>query len=106
MATKTLTPLTKRQLSVLEFIGNQIISTGVQPTYREIARHFGFAAQNGVVCHVTALARKGYIERVHGEGRALRINWSRLGLTAEDRLVAYHQRRFRKALKLLCRGER
>ena len=102
MATKTLPPLTKRQLSVLEFIGNQIISTGVQPTYRDIARHFGFAAQNGVVCHVEALTRKGYIERMPGEGRALRINWGRIGLTAEERLVAYHQKRFSKALKLLC----
>lgn len=103
MATKTMPALTKQQRRLLEFIGAQIISTGVQPTYREIARHFGFAAQNGVVCHVTALARKGYIERVHGEGRALRINWSRLGLTAEDRLVAYHQKKFRRALRS-CEG--
>jgi SOS-response transcriptional repressor LexA len=99
MGIKSTAPLTKQQRRLLEFIGTSMISNGVQPTYRDIANHFGFAGQNGVVCHMKALEKKGFISRSPKQGRAIRINWLRLGMTANDRMVAYLSRRFKSAVR-------
>ena len=43
------------------------------PTLGEIADHFGFASPTGVRDHLTALEKKGAIERDHGKARSLRV---------------------------------
>jgi repressor LexA len=65
-------PLTERQADVLAYIKQHIAAKHYQPSVREIGRHFGITSPNGVICHVKALERKGYIERARNEaGRAV-----------------------------------
>ena len=53
--------LTDRQRSILAFIVTYWGENGVMPTVREIGTNAGIASPNGVVCHLTALANKGYV---------------------------------------------
>lgn len=55
--------LTDKQQAVYEFIRDRIIETRLPPTSKEIGREFGLRTSNGVMCHVNALERKGWIKR-------------------------------------------
>jgi SOS-response transcriptional repressor LexA len=65
--------LTERQAEVLAYIVGRIAEDGGPPSYREIAGRFGFSAQSGVVCHLRALAKKGYLAWAKGRDRAVRV---------------------------------
>jgi repressor LexA len=65
--------LTKRQKGVYEFIRSKIRERGYGPTVREIGDHFDIASPNGVMCHLKALEKKGYIQREEGLSRAIRM---------------------------------
>ncbi len=65
--------LTKRQEEVLQFISGYIADAGFPPSYQEIADNFDIASKHGVVRHLDALARKGYIEKTGTTARSLRI---------------------------------
>jgi repressor LexA len=66
------TPPTARQLRVLRYISQFIDSHGYSPTVREIGKRFRFSP-NGVVCHLTALRKRGCITWVDGSARTLRV---------------------------------
>lgn len=51
--------LTPRQEQILAYL----CTRRFPPTIGEIAAEFGIKSPNGVICHLQALARKGYIER-------------------------------------------
>ena len=53
--------LTDRQEAVYKFIREKIRGRGYGPTVREIAAEFGIRSPNGVVCHLRALVKKGFI---------------------------------------------
>ena len=55
--------LSFNQSNILEFIRKCIDREGVSPTYREIARHFGYRSPKGAFDHVRALEKKGYVTR-------------------------------------------
>lgn len=65
-------PLTARQTEVLDFIRDFIAQYGYSPSMRDIAEGIGFALK-GAQDHVTALERKGAIERDKGVARSIRI---------------------------------
>ncbi|NOX35915.1 MAG: transcriptional repressor LexA [Calditrichaeota bacterium] len=65
--------LTPRQREVLEFIARYMTERGYAPSYQEIADAFGIASKQGVVRHLEALCRKGYIERDTTTARSIRI---------------------------------
>lgn len=65
--------LTKRQEAVLTFIADFIAEHGYPPSYQDIADAFGIRSKNGVVRHLTALIRKGYIEKTDTSARSIRI---------------------------------
>ncbi len=67
---KTLTP---RQQAVLSYISDFIQQNNYPPTYQEIADAFDIVSKNGVVRHLVALERKGYIERSNTLARSIRI---------------------------------
>lgn len=72
--------LTARQQSILGFLNEYIREHGFAPTVREIARHFGMAGAKGAKKHLDALVRKGAIERLPRQPRAITIaGHSRLG---------------------------
>ena len=64
--------LTERQKKVLEFIIDQLSTSGYPPTIREIGVHMNISSTNGVNDHLKALERKSYLERHENKSRALR----------------------------------
>jgi repressor LexA len=65
--------LTPRQGSFLEFLRRYIRDRGYPPTIREIRDAFQLRSNRGVIDHLRALERKGYIKRVPGSSRAIEI---------------------------------
>lgn len=53
--------LTDRQRDIYRYIRNQMAFHGHAPTYREIGVEFGIKSPNGVMCHLTALEKKGFL---------------------------------------------
>lgn len=67
------TRLTERQQEVFDFIVQFLNEWGIPPTVREIGDAFGIASPNGVICHLAALQRKGYIRRYEGVSRGILV---------------------------------
>jgi repressor LexA len=65
--------LTQRQLSIYEFIRDNILYRGYGPTVREIAAEFGIKSPNGVVGHLNAIEKKGLIVRDKKKSRAIEL---------------------------------
>src|ERR1700756_5084685 len=74
--------LTERQREIYDFIKGKIESRGYGPTVREIGSAFEIKSPNGVMCHLKALEKKGFIVRDGKSARAIRPmnRRSRLGL--------------------------
>ncbi len=65
--------LTPRQHQVYRFIQTCLDHSGVPPTLQEIAAHLGINGNMGVLRHLQALEKKGYIERTRGGSRGIRV---------------------------------
>jgi len=65
--------LTPRQKDVCDFIAAHIDENGYPPTLQEIARHMGITGNLGVIRHLTALEKKGYIRRTPGSPRGITL---------------------------------
>src|SRR2546423_6091583 len=63
--------LTDRQRRVLDFIQREQREKGITPSTREIQNHFGFASQTSVMQYISALERKGFLDRHARKARAL-----------------------------------
>jgi repressor LexA len=71
--------LTSRQQAIYDLIKDMIINRGYGPTVREIGDHFGIRSPNGVMCHLKALEKKGYIFRSPNKSRAIELTSQALG---------------------------
>ena len=65
--------LTKRQREVFEFLRAYARRKGYPPTVREIRDEFHLQSNRGVIDHLRALERKGWIKRQRGISRAIEI---------------------------------
>lgn len=65
--------LTEKQHAIYTFIKQEIIEQRLSPTVREIAEQFGIRSSNGVMCHLRALERKGWIKRDHYLSRGITL---------------------------------
>ena len=65
--------LTKRQRQILVYIQECQRASGVAPSMREIAEHFGFSSMTTVMDHVRLLRQKGVLENQPGRARTLRV---------------------------------
>jgi repressor LexA len=63
--------MTNRQKEVYDFIRQNIGFYG--PTVREIAAALGIKSPNGVMHHLAALEKKGYISRRKRVGRGIEV---------------------------------
>lgn len=81
---KPLPPLTFKEKSILEFIENYFMSSGVSPSYQEIKEHFGFASFNSVQNYLKQLNTKGYIRMEPHQKRAIQL----LGSSAQPQSLA------------------
>ncbi len=55
--------LTERQQQLLNFIETYQWENGSSPTLREMREHFGVSSDNGILKHLAALNKKGYIQK-------------------------------------------
>lgn len=63
--------LTDRQQQVYDFIVQYLEGQGYAPTLQEIAGHLRIRGNLGVIRHLTALEKKGYIRRSSGSSRGI-----------------------------------
>jgi repressor LexA len=68
------TSLTRRQREILDFINRKIETRGFPPTIRDIGNAFEIKSPNGVMCHLKALEKKGFISRQGKSARAIQLN--------------------------------
>lgn len=69
----TLGKLTENQERIYKFIRKHIESKGYPPTVRDICVQFDIKSPNGVMCHLTALVKKGWINREGKHARAITL---------------------------------
>ncbi len=65
--------LTRRQSQIFEYVKKCIVGNQCPPTVRQIGKKFGIRSPNGVMCHLKALEKKGYIERTENESRGIKV---------------------------------
>src|SRR4030088_1771008 len=68
-----MTPLTRKQQQVWNFISESQQRLGIAPSLREIKSHFAFGSTRSAFDYVKILARKGYLKREPRMARSLRI---------------------------------
>lgn len=61
-------PRTQRQKEILDYISRFIERHGYEPSYAQIARHFGVSSKATIAKHIAALERRGLISRRDGDG--------------------------------------
>ncbi len=69
-----MTLLTRRQREIFDFINRKIETRGFPPTIRDIGTAFEIKSPNGVMCHLKALEKKGFITRQGKSARAIQMN--------------------------------
>src|SRR3954464_5258378 len=67
-------PLTPKQQRIYDFICERIDDRGFPPTIRDIGAAFGIKSPNGVMCHLKALEKKGFIARQGKSARAIQVS--------------------------------
>lgn len=65
--------LTSRQKQVLEFISLYVENNGYPPSLREIAASLKVNGTRGVLGHLEALERKGYLKKDAGSSRGIAL---------------------------------
>lgn len=65
--------LSEPQARIYDFILQYLRQEGWPPTNREIGQAVGIRSTGHIDHHLTALERKGYIIRVHGKSRGIRL---------------------------------
>lgn len=78
--------LTKKQMLIIDFIGDYIATRGVSPTYREIMTALGLSSVSAVAEHIDNLVKKGALKKSSGEARSLEI----IDLTHPETVELFH----------------
>lgn len=61
-------PRTQRQKEILDYITRFIERHGYEPSYAQIARHFGVSSKATIAKHIAALERRGLLSRRGDDG--------------------------------------
>ena len=61
-------PRTQRQKEILDYITCFLERHGYEPSYAQIARHFGVKSRATIAKHIAALERRGLLMREHEDG--------------------------------------
>jgi repressor LexA len=116
-----LSSLTEKQQEIYQFIKDYIQDKGYPPAIRDIGKHFKIVSPNGVMCHLKALQKKGFIQRdvkdadkgQGGKARSITIpgevrggfSLPLLGMVAAGKTLETTQENDRLELKDLFGGE-
>ena len=60
--------MTKRQQKLLDFMVAHWQKTGVPPSIREMCQHMHVSSPNGVMSHLLALQKQGYVTNTGNHG--------------------------------------
>ena len=83
-------PRTQRQKEVLDYITRFLAKHGHEPSYAQIARHFGVSSKATIAKHIAALEKRGLVKRQHEPGHfnlAVRFEEAAADATCEVPLV-------------------
>jgi len=83
-------PRTQRQKEVLDYITRFLAKHGHEPSYAQIARHFGVSSKATIAKHIAALEKRGLVKRRHEPGHftlAVRFEEAAADATCEVPLV-------------------
>ena len=83
-------PRTQRQKEVLDYITRFLAKHGHEPSYAQIARHFGVSSKATIAKHISALEKRGLVKREHDDGRftlAVKMEEAAADAICEVRLV-------------------
>lgn len=61
-------PRTQRQKEILDYITRFLAKHGYEPSYSQIARHFGVRSKATIAKHIAALEKRGLLKRDHEPG--------------------------------------
>ena len=67
-------PRTQRQKEVLDYLTRFLAKNGHEPSYAQIARHFGISSKATIAKHIAALEKRGLIKREHGPVFTIGVN--------------------------------
>jgi len=76
--------ITDNQQAILDFIAQRIEQEGGSPSQTEIANAFGFRGVRAAQYHLDVLEQAGFIRRVPGQARSIRLCNHESGESAED----------------------
>jgi repressor LexA len=65
--------LTKRQQQIVDFIQRRQQTSGLTPSFQDIAEHFGFRSPTTVADHLRLIRQKGALASEPGRARSLRV---------------------------------
>ncbi|MDB6034796.1 MAG: transcriptional repressor, LexA family [Verrucomicrobiales bacterium] len=65
--------LTQRQKQILDYIYRSQQAEGITPSFRDIAREFGFRSMTSAIDHVSALKKKGVLATRPNRARSLQV---------------------------------
>jgi repressor LexA len=65
--------LTQRQKQILDYIHRSQQAEGITPSFRDIAREFGFRSMTSAIDHVSALKKKGVLAARPNRARSLQV---------------------------------
>jgi repressor LexA len=65
--------LTQRQKQILDYIHRSQQAEGITPSFRDIAREFGFRSMTSAIDHVNALKKKGVLTAQPNRARSLQV---------------------------------
>jgi repressor LexA len=78
-------PRTQRQKEILDYITRFLAKHGYEPSYAQIARHFGVSSKATIAKHIQALEKRGLLKREHGSAFTIGID---LGEAPADAVCA------------------
>lgn len=66
-------PRTQRQKEILDYLTRFLERHGYEPSYAQIARHFGVKSRATIAKHIAALEKRGLLIREHEDGFTLKV---------------------------------
>lgn len=66
-------PRTQRQKEILDYLTRFLERHGYEPSYAQIARHFGVKSRATIAKHIAALEKRGLLVREHEDGFTLKV---------------------------------
>lgn len=83
-------PRTQRQKEILDYLTRFLERHGHEPSYAQIARHFGVKSRATIAKHVAALEKRGLLTRKNEDGAfALTVKVDESDTLCEVRLLGY-----------------